>query len=438
MSSYDFSSNRIDINSNITSELGIDDEQDQEEFERQRLIKGVNQRLKENRPKLFDLFYVNTGNLKDYLPSICASYVFLDSDAVSKFTGLKHPREITEKDLNEVKDMCQYFSSIDKYWEYLIVILENKTENPPDVDLINDYNQDLIKIVEEESVDELEQQIKIIESNAFKNDLEEHQEFYAQLVRRMRLILATSWHDRYHNALLKKVTKDLPPRNVVQVPETDMSFYTKAQKKFRIKVLQQVSGNQMLNKVMKQFFDMQHVVRFENSRERLIPQNQIEGLQYWGDEEFEFTDRIELKYKRSIENMKLPDYEAVVYKGHDWNQHNRMNYNQDKLPPKTIRGYRFRIFYPDLINSKNAPTFKFDPSLLRKDDPVPDPSYKYTVIVFEAGPPYLSIAFRIVDKELDIYRTNGVTVHFNHGVYTFQIVFKASLYLKTRAPVELY
>ena len=66
MSSYDFSSNRIDINSNITSELGIDDEQDQEEFERQRLIKGVNQRLKENRPKLFDLFYVNTGNFLGY------------------------------------------------------------------------------------------------------------------------------------------------------------------------------------------------------------------------------------------------------------------------------------------------------------------------------------------------------------------------------------
>ncbi|OHS92810.1 hypothetical protein TRFO_40870 [Tritrichomonas foetus] len=436
----EYKPDRLPINTRQTAEIDLNDETlDQELFERERIIKGVNSRLKENRPLLFDLFYVNTGDLKDYLPSICASYVLLDTDAVTKYTGLKLPRAITDNDIDVVKDMVQYFSNAGiKFWVYLNIILEEKTSNPPENDLVSPFTSDIVKFVDEVSVDELEQQIFILETQLMKNDLEEYQEFYKQLIRRLKFILATSWHDRHHNALLKKVMKELPTRNLVQVPEVDVSFYTKTQRKYRIRVLQQENGVQLLNKTIKQFFDMRHVVRFENSRERLVPQNQIEGMQYWGDEEYEFDDRIELKYLTNIEGMFLPDYEAVVYKGHDWNEYNRNKFNQDKLPPKTIRGYKFRIFYPHLANKKTAPTFKIDKNLLRLNDPVPDPNYQYTVIVFEAGPPYLAIAFRIVDKEFDIYRTGGITSDFHHGVFTFQIVFKASLYFKGYSPEQLY
>ena len=200
---------RIDLKS--ASELILDDSnQGQEEFERQRIIKGTLQRLKENRPSLFDLLYINTGALSnEYLPSICASYVLLDPQAVTKYTGIKSPKTITDQEISEIKDVCQYFESIDKYWEYLIIVLDDKIAKEPEVDLITPFNSDIVKFVDEVSVDELEQYISRIETQLLKNDLEEYQEFYKQLIRRLKFILATSWHDRYHNALLKKITAKL-------------------------------------------------------------------------------------------------------------------------------------------------------------------------------------------------------------------------------------
>lgn len=443
---------KISIDLNNSSELLLDDSnQGQEEFERQRILKGTRQRLKEKRPSLFDLFYINTGSISnEYLPSICASYVFLDPEAISKYTGIKSPKTITDQEISAVKDLCQYFESVDKYWEYLIIILDDKLTEEPEIDLITPFNSDIIKFVDEVSVDELEQYITRIETQLLKNDLEEYQEFYKQLIRRLKFIFATSWHDRFHNALLKKITKELPARNLVQVKDDTSkigensavdvlaNFYTKNQRKYRTKVLQQEDGIHKFNKAVKDYFDMRGKIQFENAKRRLISNNQIEGLQYWGDDEEEFHDLVPLHY-RTTENMMLPDYEGVVYKGYDWNEYNRVRFNLNHKPPKTIRGYYWKIFYPRLKNKNIAPKYRIDASLLKNtDEPVPDTNYKYTCIVFEAGPPYLAIAFRIVDKEFDIYRNNGVVSEFVNGIFTFQIAFKASLYFKGYTPEQLY
>ena len=47
---------------------------------------------------------------------------------------------------------------------------------------------------------------------------------------------------------------------------------------------------------------MRGKIQFENARKRLIPNNQIEGLQYWGDDEEDFHDLVPLHY-RTTENM---------------------------------------------------------------------------------------------------------------------------------------
>ena len=55
-------------------------------------------------------------------------------------------------------------------------------------------------------------------------------------------------------------------------------------------------------------------------------------------------------------------------------------------PPKIIQGYKFSIFYPDLIDKTKGPSFSVT---LRKEDP------KHLVLRFEAAPPYEDIAFGI-------------------------------------------
>jgi len=35
---------------------------------------------------------------------------------------------------------------------------------------------------------------------------------------------------------------------------------------------------------------------------------------------------------------------------YEWNSYNKLHYTLDKPPPKTVTGYRFDIFYPDIMD----------------------------------------------------------------------------------------
>lgn len=62
----------------------------------------------------------------------------------------------------------------------------------------------------------------------------------------------------------------------------------------------------------------------------------------------------------------------------------------DNPPPKVVQGYKFNIFYPDLIDKSKAPTYKI----------IKEPGNDETVLLhFSAGPPYEDVAFRIVNRE---------------------------------------
>lgn len=56
--------------------------------------------------------------------------------------------------------------------------------------------------------------------------------------------------------------------------------------------------------------------------------------------------------------------------------------------------YKFTIFYPDLMETFNTPTFS-----LEEDDP-PNPNTQ--LIIFRAGAPYQDIAFRIKKDKWDM------------------------------------
>ncbi|KAG6838006.1 hypothetical protein H0H93_008400 [Arthromyces matolae] len=87
---------------------------------------------------------------------------------------------------------------------------------------------------------------------------------------------------------------------------------------------------------------------------------------------------------------RKPRYFNRVHTGYEWNKYNQTHYDTDNPPPKVVQGYKFNIFYPDLIDKSKAPTYKI----------VKEPGNDETVLLhFSAGPPYEDIAFRIVDRE---------------------------------------
>jgi hypothetical protein len=100
---------------------------------------------------------------------------------------------------------------------------------------------------------------------------------------------------------------------------------------------------------------------------------------------------------------RKPRYFNRVQMGYEWNKYNQTHYDHDNPPPKVVQGYKFNIFYPDLIDKTKAPTFKIIREHGRKkgESFAPAGEEDTCLIRFIAGPPYEDIAFRIVDKEWD-------------------------------------
>ena len=100
---------------------------------------------------------------------------------------------------------------------------------------------------------------------------------------------------------------------------------------------------------------------------------------------------------------RVPRYFNRVQMGYEWNKYNQTHYDHDHPPPKVVQGYRFNIFYPDLIDKAKAPTYRIEREHGRKRGQsfVPAGEEDTCIIRFTAGPPYEDLAFRIVDKEWD-------------------------------------
>lgn len=134
----------------------------------------------------------------------------------------------------------------------------------------------------------------------------------------------------------------------------------------------------------------------------LVP---LEARQYWWRE----------KHK-----PRRPTFFNKAHQGYDWNKYNRAHYDVDNPPPKVVQGYKFNIFYPDLVDPMSAPTYKL------LDDPSGDDTTK--VLLFSAGAPYEDIAFRIVNKEWDRGPKKGFKSVFDRGMLQLYFNFKRTPY----------
>ncbi|KAJ2162532.1 hypothetical protein GGF46_000535 [Coemansia sp. RSA 552] len=116
---------------------------------------------------------------------------------------------------------------------------------------------------------------------------------------------------------------------------------------------------------------------------------------------------------------RKPRYFNRVHTGYEWNKYNQTHYDKDNPPPKTVQGYKFNIFYPDLIDLAHAPTYRIER----------DPQDRETAVLrFVAGPPYEDVAFRIVDREWEFNRKRGFRNTFDRGVLQLHFRFKRHFY----------
>jgi len=116
---------------------------------------------------------------------------------------------------------------------------------------------------------------------------------------------------------------------------------------------------------------------------------------------------------------RKPKYFNRVHTGYEWNKYNQTHYDHDNPPPKIVQGYKFNIFYPDLVDKIKAPTYAIE-----RDGGTGETC----LIRFHAGPPYEDIAFRIVNKEWEYSHKKGFKCTFERGILHVYFNFKRYRY----------
>lgn len=140
------------------------------------------------------------------------------------------------------------------------------------------------------------------------------------------------------------------------------------------------------------------------------------------EQELGLTDEIALTSKtyswQDKYRPRKPRYFNRVKTGYDWNKYNQTHYDKDNPPPKTVQGYKFNIFYTDLIDPTKTPTFRLEPA--DSDD--------FCIIRFTAGAPYEDIAFKIINREWNRSRKRGFKCTFDRGVLSLYFNFTTHWY----------
>ncbi|PWA57575.1 cactin [Artemisia annua] len=117
--------------------------------------------------------------------------------------------------------------------------------------------------------------------------------------------------------------------------------------------------------------------------------------------------------------VRKPKHINRVHTGYNWNGYNRIHYDKEHPPPNMVTGYKFDVFYPDLIDGDKPPSYTIE----KDGDGV-----ETCIIRFHGGPPYQDIAFKIVNNEWELSRKKGFKCVFEQGVLRLYFNFKSLRY----------
>jgi len=103
---------------------------------------------------------------------------------------------------------------------------------------------------------------------------------------------------------------------------------------------------------------------------------------------------------------RKPKFFNRVVMGYEWNKYNQTHYDEANPPPKVVQGYKFNIFYPNLVDTSKTPTYKVERSRQKRryvggGGGTSAGEDETCIIRFIAGPPYLDVAFKIIDRDWD-------------------------------------
>lgn len=126
----------------------------------------------------------------------------------------------------------------------------------------------------------------------------------------------------------------------------------------------------------------------------------------------------------SIHTPRMPRYFNRARTSYEWNKYNQTHYDTDNPPPKTLQGFRFNIFYPDLVDPNRLPTYDLE------EDPNGDGTTR--LIWFRAGAPYMDLVFRIPNTEWETAAKHGFKCTFDRRALRLHFWFKKARFIQTK------
>jgi len=162
------------------------------------------------------------------------------------------------------------------------------------------------------------------------------------------------------------------------------------------------------------------LARFSLTEQELMAKEEGKGM---GEDEAKFAAEVDVPNETYWWHDKYrprkPRYFNRVRTGYEWNKYNQTHYDKENPPPKVVQGYKFNIFFPDLIDPSKAPTYTLH-------EFAPDPTF--CIITFKAGPPYEDIAFKIVKRKWEFGHKRGFKSKFERGVLYLYFNFQRVRY----------
>lgn len=209
----------------------------------------------------------------------------------------------------------------------------------------------------------------------------------------------------------------------VHLAKMDLS---KLHSKMLVRQLEQLEiRKEALSKEQKEASAGEAGVRDENTGEEprsMIPKNVDENFGNL-EEELGLSDEIALVNGQGYSWQdryapRKPRYFNRIRTGFDWNKYNQTHYDMENPPPKIVQGYKFNVFYPDLVDPTKTPQY-----FLERAD-----SDDFCILRFHAGAPYEDIAFKIVNREWNKSRKRGFRSTFERGVLSLYFNFTSHWY----------
>ncbi|KAK2644083.1 hypothetical protein Ddye_019278 [Dipteronia dyeriana] len=316
-------------------------------------------------------------------------------------------KDLTVKEMEQLNDDIKMYMDFDRgtpihmnYWEALKVVCDWELDDRArvlrggqEMGLHSSIEEDVMRLLQGKTYSELGALETQIESNMRAGT--------ANVVEFWEVILNKHLHIYKENACLKEIHAKLMLQHLqcrIEQPDTT----------------QEAEEEEEGEKEASESFSPQLLHGDENEEEAIDTREDMVLL-----EEQQTQASLEDMGALNLDNYRprKPKYFNQVHTGYEWNKYNQTHFDHDNPPPKFVQGYKFNIFYPDLVDKTKALTYT-----IGKDNG--SNGGQTCIIRFHAGIPYENIAFRIVDKEWERSRKKGFKCTFEGGRLQLHFNFK--------------